>query len=140
MSADPPRTAGVAEDRLAAFLADETARFERENPRSKEALQRGAQSYLGGVPMHWMKDWPSPFPLVAAEAQGARLTDLDGHRLDDFCLGDTGSMFGHSPAPVARAIRRQARQGLTYMLPTEAPSRRGSFSIGPSATSAGRWR
>ncbi|ODM41487.1 aspartate aminotransferase family protein [Cereibacter johrii] len=120
MRADPPRTAGVAEDRLAAFLADETARFERENPRSKEALQRGARSYLGGVPMHWMKDWPSPFPLVAVEAQGARLTDLDGHRLDDFCLGDTGSMFGHSPAPVARAIRRQARQGLTYMLPTEA--------------------
>jgi glutamate-1-semialdehyde 2,1-aminomutase len=28
-------------------------------------------------------------------------------------------MFGHSPPPVARALRRQARRGLTYMLPTE---------------------
>ena len=28
-------------------------------------------------------------------------------------------MFGHSPPPVARAIRRQARRGLTYMLPSE---------------------
>lgn len=70
--------------------------------------------------MHWMKDWPQPFPMVVAEARGARLTDLDGHRIDDFCLGDTGSMFGHSPPPVARALRRQARRGLTYMLPSEA--------------------
>ena len=38
--------------------------------------------------------------------------------IDDFCLGDTGSMFGHSPAPVAKAIRHQATRGLTYMLPT----------------------
>lgn len=34
-------------------------------------------------------------------------------------------MFGHSPAPVARAIRRQARQGLTYMLPSEAAAEAG---------------
>jgi glutamate-1-semialdehyde 2,1-aminomutase len=57
-------------------------------------------------------------PLVA-RAKGARLTDIDGYEIDDFCLGDTGSMFGHSPAPVAKAIRHQATRGLTYMLPTE---------------------
>ena len=28
-------------------------------------------------------------------------------------------MFGHSPEPVAAAMARQAREGLTYMLPTE---------------------
>ncbi len=60
-----------------------------------------------------------PHPMLVAEAKGARLTDIDGFGIDDFCLGDTGSMFGHSPAPVAKAIRRQARRGLTYMLPTE---------------------
>ncbi|MGP3699275.1 aspartate aminotransferase family protein [Rhodobacter sp. NSM] len=114
------RTAGVLDGRIAAFLAREADAFKRANPRSRAALQSGAAAWLGGVPMHWMKDWPSPFPLVAAKARDARLTDLDGHDLDDFCLGDTGSMFGHSPAPVARAIRRQARQGLTYMLPTKA--------------------
>jgi glutamate-1-semialdehyde 2,1-aminomutase len=54
-----------------------------------------------------------------ARAKGARLTDIDGYEIDDFCLGDTGSMFGHSPAPVAKAIRAQAPRGLTYMLPTE---------------------
>ena len=30
---------------------------------------------------------------VLAEAKGARLTDVDGYGVDDFCLGDTGSMF-----------------------------------------------
>src|SRR5690606_9547781 len=42
-------------------------------------------------------------------------------------LGDTGSMFGHSPAPVAKAIRRQARRGLTYMLPSKAALRAGAL-------------
>jgi len=69
------------------------------------------------VPMHWMRDWPLPFPIMVKRAEGARLTDIDGHDFEDFCLGDTASLFGHSPKPVAEAIRRQSRQGLTYMLP-----------------------
>jgi glutamate-1-semialdehyde 2,1-aminomutase len=60
-----------------------------------------------------------PFPFLVASAQGSTLRDIDGHEYADFCLGDTGSMFGHSPAPVAAAITRQATQGLTYMLPTD---------------------
>jgi glutamate-1-semialdehyde 2,1-aminomutase len=79
---------------------------------------RGAP-FLGGVPMHWMRDWPLPFLPLITEAKDARIADADGNALDDFCLGDTGSMFGHSPEPVAEAIRRQAGNGLTYMLPTE---------------------
>jgi glutamate-1-semialdehyde 2,1-aminomutase len=66
-----------------------------------------------------MTDWPMPHLPLVARAKGARLTDIDGYEIDDFCLGDTGSMFGHSPAPVAKAIRHQATRGLTYMLPTE---------------------
>ena len=66
-----------------------------------------------------MRDWPLPFLPLIARANGARITDVDGNEVNDFCLGDTGSMFGHSPEPVAEAIRRQAGNGLTYMLPTE---------------------
>ena len=41
----------------------------------------------------------------------------------DFCLGDTGAMFGHSPVAVAQAIAKQANHGLTAMLPsTLAPA------------------
>jgi glutamate-1-semialdehyde 2,1-aminomutase len=111
--------AGIRRDRLEALAARETARYARSRPKSRAALVAGAGHYLGEVPMHWMRDWPMPHPLVVAFAEDARLTDIDGYGIDDFCLGDTGSMFGHSPAPVARAIRRQARRGLTYMLPTE---------------------
>lgn len=105
--------------------------------------------FLDGVPMHWMKDWPMPFPMLVAEARGARIADIDGFEYDDFCLGDTGSMFGHSPMPVARAIRQQARHGLTYMLPTEAAleagrlltERFGTFrwQIATTATDANRF-
>lgn len=115
---DHPPRGGVAPDRIAALMARETARCAGARPRTRQALDYGAAAFLDGVPMHWMKDWPTPFPLLIAKAKGARLTDLDGHEIDDFCLGDTASLFGHSPKPVARALRRQARQGLTYMLPT----------------------
>jgi glutamate-1-semialdehyde 2,1-aminomutase len=110
--------AGIRRDRLETLARREAARFAQSRPRTRAALADGADTYLEGVPLHWMKDWPMPHPMLVAEASGARLTDLDGFGIDDFCLGDTGSMFGHSPAPVARAIRRQARRGLTYMLPT----------------------
>lgn len=69
--------------------------------------------------MHWMRDWATPFPLFIREASCATLTDVDGQRYVDFCLGDSGAMFGHSPAPVAQAIARQAARGLTTMLPSE---------------------
>ena len=110
--------AGVPVDRLKALRAREVARYARSRPKSEAALAAGAARYLDGVPMHWMKDWPMPFPMLVAKAQGARLTCIDGYGVDDFCLGDTGSMFGHSPKPVAKAIMRQAKRGLTYMLPT----------------------
>lgn len=119
MPKKPDLIAGVRRNRLEAMATREARRYARSRPRTCAALAEGAATWLDGVPMHWMKDWPMPHPMLVARAKGARLTDIDGFGIDDFCLGDTGSMFGHSPAPVARAIRRQARRGLTFMLPTE---------------------
>ena len=78
------------------------------NPTSAKLAEQAKAHWHNGVPMHWMLDWSTPFPLFAKEAKGATLTDVDGHSYDDFCLGDTGSMFGHSPEPIVRAIRRVA--------------------------------
>lgn len=111
--------AGVHLAAIQALAAHEAEVYSKARPRTREALEHGTH-YLNGVPMHWMKDWPQPFPMLVADASGASLTDIDGNTLDDFCLGDTGSMFGHSPAPLARAIIAQASKGLTYMLPTIA--------------------
>jgi len=68
--------------------------------------------------MHWMADWGTPFPLFVARAAGSTLTDVDDQQYADFCLGDTGAMFGHSPAAISRALAGQADRGLTCMLPT----------------------
>jgi glutamate-1-semialdehyde 2,1-aminomutase len=57
--------------------------------------------------------------VFAAEAHGARFTDVDGHEYVDFCLGDTAAMTGHSPEPTVRAVAEQAGHGITLMLPSE---------------------
>ncbi|MGE0500495.1 MAG: aspartate aminotransferase family protein [Rhizobiaceae bacterium] len=110
---------GIALPRLRSFRKAEESRFRAARPKSSTALSTGVPGFFDGVPHHWMKDWPTPFPILVQKASAATITDVDGNRLADFCLGDTGSMFGHSPPPVARAIRRQAARGLTYMLPSE---------------------
>jgi glutamate-1-semialdehyde 2,1-aminomutase len=117
----------IDRSRLAALRADEEARFVSNNPKSAAAAQVRAAHWHQGVPFHWMRDWPSPFPLVAAKAEGATLTTIDGQVLDDFCLGDTAAMFGHSPPPLARALAEQAKRGLGYMLPVEGVERVGAL-------------
>jgi glutamate-1-semialdehyde 2,1-aminomutase len=104
----------------------EIARFIAANPKSK-AHAKSVQGWFQGVPFHWILDWSSPFPIVAQEASGGTLTSIDGQVFDDFCLGDTASMFGHSPAPLAKAIAAQAGQGLSYMLPTAKGAELGSM-------------
>ncbi len=106
-------------ERLAALHDAEEQRFAREHPRSLELARAGRRHLLGGVPMHWMAKWPGGFPLFVAEARGSRFTDVDGHEYVDFCLGDTGAMSGHAPAPTLRAIAEQSAQGITTMLPSE---------------------
>ncbi|NBU25758.1 MAG: aminotransferase class III-fold pyridoxal phosphate-dependent enzyme [Gammaproteobacteria bacterium] len=100
-----------------ALLAREQRDFIARHPRSAALAADAGRHWPGGVPLHWMADWGTPFPLSVAEASGATLVDVDGHVITDFCLGDTGAMFGHSPPAVAAAIAAQAARGLTCMLP-----------------------
>jgi glutamate-1-semialdehyde 2,1-aminomutase len=101
------------------LMARELERFRAEHPRSLELAEEAGRTLLGGVPMHWMVRWPGGFPVFAAEAKGARFTDVDGHEYVDLCLGDTGAMTGHAPDPTLRAIAEQAPRGITLMLPSE---------------------
>lgn len=105
--------------RVAELTARERDAFALARPRSKALHDEAGASLLGGVPMNWMNRWPGPFPVFVAEAAGATIVDVDGHSYVDFCLGDTGAMCGHSPAPTVAAITRQAARGITTMLPTE---------------------
>jgi len=111
--------AGIAPGAIDAMRSRERALYEKKHPRSRELAAAAAGHWFQGVPMHWMLDWGTPFPLFVRDAQGATLTDADGNRHADFCLGDTGSMFGHSPAPIVEVLQKQGSRGLTSMLPTE---------------------
>ena len=110
---------GINWPRAQALAAAERASYIAHNPESARLAAEAARHLLFGVPMHWMNDWSTPFPLTVSEASGARFRDADGHDYIDFCLGDTGAMFGHAPAPVAQAIARQSARGYTAMLPSE---------------------
>jgi glutamate-1-semialdehyde 2,1-aminomutase len=111
--------------RLAELTRREEERFVAAHPRSAALAGRAGANLLGGVPMHWMRKWPGGFPVFVAEARGSRFVDVDGLEYVDFCLGDTGAMCGHAPAPTLRAIAEQAARGITTMLPTEDALRVG---------------
>jgi glutamate-1-semialdehyde 2,1-aminomutase len=110
---------GIPLQRIAEVFEAERASYVSLHPRSLALAGHGIAGFYQGVPMHWMRDWSMPYPFLVESAHGAVLRDVDGNEYADFCLGDTGAMFGHSPPPVVEAIERQAGRGLTYMLPTE---------------------
>ena len=103
---------------LAQLRAREDARFLALHPKSGELFEKGKAHMPGGVPMSWMAKWPGAYPVFVENAKGARFTDVDGNTYIDFCLGDTGSMTGHSPDATVAAIREQVGKGITAMLPT----------------------
>jgi glutamate-1-semialdehyde aminotransferase len=109
----------VTPERIRSLMDRELEGFERAHPRSKEMHEAAGEALLSGVPMNWMTRWPGSHPVFFAEAEGNRLRDVDGNELIDFCLGDTGAMTGHSPAPTVAAASERLARGITTMLPSE---------------------
>lgn len=105
--------------RLVQLRAIEDERFLKIHPKSGELFEKAKLSMPGGVPMSWMSKWPGAYPVFVEEAKGASFVDIDGNTYIDFCLGDTGSMTGHSPTATVTAIREQVGRGLSTMLPTQ---------------------
>jgi glutamate-1-semialdehyde 2,1-aminomutase len=140
----------IDRSRLTNLLERERASYRTRHPRSYEAYT-GSRNLFGRVPMTWMNKAAGGFPLYSSKARGARVEDIDGHVLIDFCLGDTGAMAGHSPEPTVEAVIEQVATlgGVTTMMPTvdaswvatELARRFGlpywSFSL--TATDANRW-
>ena len=104
---------------LAALRKVEDQRFLEAHKKSGELFAKAKDSMPNGVPMSWMSKWPGAYPIFVEEAKGAGFVDVDGNTYIDFCLGDTGSMTGHSPEATVLAIREQVGRGLSAMLPTK---------------------
>ena len=141
----------IDRDHLATLLARERASYLESHPRSHAAFQAAGASLLGGVPMTWMNKAAGGFPVYLADADGAKVTDIDGHRYVDFCLGDSAAMAGHSPAATAQAVQWRYGEagGATAMLPTSEAAWVGAelarrfgvplWSFTLTATDANRW-
>ena len=109
----------VSDGQLAVLRGRENQLFLQRTPKSKATFERAHKMLLNGVPMPWMGDWGTANPIFVERASGNRIIDIDGNEYLDFCLGDTGAMFGHSPEPTAKAVAEQVCNGITTMLPTE---------------------
>ncbi len=108
------------------MIVSERKRYMQLHTKSIALSESAHQHFLYGVPMHWMNDWSTPVPLFVEAANGAHFTCADGIDYTDFCLGDTGAMFGHSPPAVANAIKNQAKKGFTTMLPSALAASTGA--------------
>ena len=109
----------IDREHLSNLLEREQARFVVHHPKSAAIFKESKAVMPGGVPMSWMAKWPGGFPVVVESAKGAHFVDIDGNTYIDLCLGDTGSMTGHSPDATVAAIKAQIDRGITMMLPTE---------------------
>ncbi|MEX2648729.1 MAG: transaminase [Alphaproteobacteria bacterium] len=111
-------TRAVDRAKLESLTRTESERFAAEHPESKRLFEAARDHVWGGVPMHWMRLWPGSHPIYAAKSKGARIVDVDGHEYVDFCLGDSGALFGHAPEALVRGAAEQLARGITTMLPT----------------------
>jgi 4-aminobutyrate aminotransferase / (S)-3-amino-2-methylpropionate transaminase / 5-aminovalerate transaminase len=71
-------------------------------PRSREILEREARAVARPLIVH--------FPIVAAEARGSLITDVDGNTFLDFVGGVGVANVGHGHPRVVEAIQEQAER------------------------------
>jgi len=124
------RRPGIDSSALRKLAAREQESFLATHRESARLAQASAAHWLNGVPMHWMRDWSTPHPLFMRRARGVELEDVDGNSYIDFCFGDTGAMFGHSPPAIARALAEAGADGITSMLPSSRVARIGEKLAG----------
>ncbi len=88
-------------------------------PRSRRLWRRAQRALAGGVdsPVRSFRAVGGS-PVFFARGSGAYLEDVDGRRYLDL-VGSWGALLlGHAPAPVVRAVRAAAAQGMTFGAPS----------------------
>jgi glutamate-1-semialdehyde 2,1-aminomutase len=87
----------------ARLLASLRQEYERRSPRSA-ALQARALRHLVDGGSHTLR-LVQPFPPRIVSAEGAYVTDEDGHRILDFWQGHYANLLGHNPPALTSALR-----------------------------------
>jgi glutamate-1-semialdehyde 2,1-aminomutase len=90
------------------------------NQASRTLFERAERIIPGGVnsPVRACGAVQAP-PLFIREAQGSRITDVDGREYIDYVMSWGPMMLGHAHPVVTEAIRQAAGRGASYGAPTE---------------------
>lgn len=103
MSPESHRTRSILQDAELEYRVGEARdRYALEHPQSQLDHERASVVLPGGNTrsvLHF-----EPFPFRVAEADGAELIDVEGHRYIDFCGNYSAGLLGHSPASIRSAI------------------------------------
>ncbi len=67
---------GINAARIASFKQAEDKAYALKRPAAKAALGSVKPAFLSGVPMHWMLDWPMPYPMLVDKAKARRSATL----------------------------------------------------------------
>jgi glutamate-1-semialdehyde 2,1-aminomutase len=103
------QTPGVIDAAIADGVAAARRRYAAARPVSAE-WDRRAQEVLPGGNTRSVLHF-DPFPFRVASAEGAHLTDVDGHRYVDLLGNYTAGLLGHSPAAVRDAVHAAVDRG-----------------------------
>ncbi|MFO7696232.1 MAG: aminotransferase class III-fold pyridoxal phosphate-dependent enzyme, partial [Anaerolineae bacterium] len=106
-------------DNHAQLVRDLSQAYIREFCNSAQSHIRSLDALVDGI-SHGARTY-SPFPLRVQAAQGAWITDIDGHRLVDYWQGHYANILGHNPPEITERLIEslQADYGLQTGLPEE---------------------
>ena len=95
---------------LAALLREVEERYVAANPKSHAQHAEACRCLSGGSTRTVL--FYSPFPVVIARGEGARLWDLDGHSYADFLGEYSAGLYGHSHPVILAAVKSALEDGI----------------------------
>lgn len=102
---------------LAAFIAEQSARFLARQPRSRELVERSRSVLAGGATSSWQI--AEPQAVWISHGAGSRIYDVDGTEYSDFHGGYGVGLAGHAHPAIVAAVRDRVGRGTHFAQPTE---------------------
>ena len=95
-----------------AAIAEAMSGFAAARPLTAAMQEKASKVMPGGNTRTVL--FTSPFPIRIAHAEGATITDIDGHRYLDLLGEYTAGIYGHSHPVILKAARAALEKGLNY--------------------------
>jgi hypothetical protein len=98
---------GVSAAKIASFKSKQDRAYAAKRQTTKAALATVKPAFLSGVPMHWMLDWPMPFPMLVDKAKDAKIPTSTAMNWTISASATPGrcSAIRQSPSPKPSASR-----------------------------------